>query len=874
MLASSPPHNRSDRQRTAPRLTGPGLRTGAAWVSQAWWVAIVCALAGWLCAPTLGWQGGDPAARTGATGSVDIDVLQFGSGDVCRPGEWVGVQLALQDRTTKLRSLIVRLAITDADGDPAWCQVVQPANAGQKVRVWLYGRLPFSTTTSTVFQISAFEGEDSGDGVIRQGRLVGSLAYPIKPASLAPAYCSLMGVVGRQTVSLERYTVRTNSGMGAMPLGHELVYSIPSLRPGQKGQPGELPDRWYGLSQFDAIVWTASGTDGEPSDLVPSQAEALREWVERGGHLVVMLSSVSQNWLTTSANPLTPILPRCTAARLEHVDMEPMRSLLMGPGKDPASRSLPADQTIYALVPDPAADAGQATRILNDPEGRCIVARRNVGVGAVTVVGLDLAARGFLQRGGIEPDAFWHRVLGRRGTLIRAEDLPSLAAKSGVFVDSRSPRWYDRSIPGLIAKSESGGFGVLLAFIVFLAYWVLAGPLGFAILKRRNWSQHAWVGFMVTGAIFTAIAWGGATALRPLTVSASHVTILDHVYGQKIDRARTFLSVLLPRYGDVPISVSSEAENTLKQGLFSFDAPTDGNTSSSSFPDSRGYIVDARHPAQAQVPARSTTKDFQIDWAGGPAWKMPSPVVEVSKGRFEPGGAITVVDPSLKTSLLTGLLSHSLPGPLHDVDIIYVQGQDLARDTRGRFIGSVVPGALPGTAYAAFRQTWSAGEILDLAEDFAANRDSVKQPFSSFMQRLAPGVRDLEMDLDPRRVVDSAAQVTNYLTALAFLPMLEPPSFSSNAAFTSGGPTLARRRMTHGMDLSRWFTQPCLIIVGHLGDSTTAETCPVPITVDGESPASLNRRITGRTVLRWVYPLPDRPPKFEQKDAAEPEMKP
>jgi len=58
-------------------------------------------------------------------------------------------------------------------------------------------------------------------------------------------------------------------------------------------------------------------------------------------------------------------------------------------------------------------------------------------------------------------------------------------------------------------------------------------------------------------------------------------------------------------------------------------------------------------------------------------------------------------------------------------------------------------------------------------------------------------------------------------------------------------------RVGHGLDLARWFTQPCLIVTGR------AETrLPAPVRVDGAEPPS-----AGQTMLRWVYPLPPSPPE-------------
>ena len=71
---------------------------------------------------------------------------------------------------------------------------------------------------------------------------------------------------------------------------------------------GRLPDRWQGLAGLDALVWTPDrgGDPADPLAVSGAQLGALREWVYRGGHLVVMLPQVGQTW---TRSPLADLLP-------------------------------------------------------------------------------------------------------------------------------------------------------------------------------------------------------------------------------------------------------------------------------------------------------------------------------------------------------------------------------------------------------------------------------------------------------------------------------------------------------------------------------------------------------------------------------------
>jgi hypothetical protein len=829
--------------------------------------ALAVALFAWaLALPVARAQDGgsdSPLATTGPAASanqVDIEIIQFGVGDLCRSGEMVGVHVGIQDRTTKVRELILRMHLPDADGDTAWSEVTIAANPGQKQRVWIYGRIPFffapGSAPAVLFQVI-----DPSDK-----RVVGAFQAPIRASNLVPAWSGLMGVVGRYTVGLDRYLVRSmNGGLMAAPFGHEVTAALAQLRPGAKGTAGELPDRWYGLNQFSALVWTASSTDGEPTDLSPSQAEALVEWVKRGGHLVVVLPGAGQSWIGARDNPLTEILPRVSIARQDDADLEPLRPLLFGVGEEAQAARLPGKQILQFFTVDSRAEPTDAMPLFVDTESRCVAVRRLAGVGAVTLVGLDLTSRGFLASGGVEPGSFWHRLLGRRGPLPSNTDLSQVAGnRAAVPVDSRSPVILDDFIAGRIARQETAALGLLLAFVVFVIYWILAGPMGFALLKRGQYSQHAWVGFLGVAGLFTAIAWGGATAMRPLKISATHLTFMDHVYGQNVQRARSFISVLLPMYGDVPVSVPDSGEG-FKTMMASWDEPGDGTASRTSFPDARGYTIDGRLPAGATVPARSTTRTMQIDWAGGPRWKMPAPVTQTGPGQFALGGQLVLNRAADREPLVSGILVHEMPSALSNVVVVVVKGQELRLDADG-FIDRKGPSVRPGAAPAEFEAfsatgAWLPGTALDLSLITARPEGSRRLAEANFLRNLVPAPRGYGFGEAEKPAFDDST-FKRGSEALTFFSMLEPPEFTNNS--WNAPPPLARRRATHGLDLGRWFTQPCIIIMGTLDGPGT---CPVPLSVAGTEPDEMKTRTTGSTVLRWVYPLPAFPPSMRIKDA-------
>ncbi len=85
-----------------------------------------------------------------------------------------------------------------------------------------------------------------------------------------------------------------------------------------------------------------------------------------------------------------------------------------------------------------------------------------------------------------------------------------------------------------------------------------------------------------------------------------------------------------------------------------------------------------------------------------------------------------------------------------------------------------------------------------------------------------------------------------FIEMLSMFHQLTPPKYHRGGNKDPKTAVLSRK-LGRELDLSAWFTRPCLIIIGYLEDSP----CPVPLRVDGKAPKS-----EGLTVVRWIYPLP------------------
>ncbi len=804
---------------------------------------------------------GDPFNT--ATGEILIDQAKgsLGAGGRFRPGEVTPLAFTITDRGTAIRNVLLRLETADIDGDTTnWSRPIT-TTPGKPGVVWLYARIPFNTDSFTVGAYEAIDrtGTDPDDAskvVYEPGRRLGSAGFsfrnPVEPST------AMMLIVGTNRAGLDPYTWRLSAQNSPPPLAHEPVELFPI-------KPTDLPDRALGLRGYDAIVWTGSGADEQPAKLSVQQADAIREWIAAGGHLIIVLPTVGQTWLEGSANPLADIMPAVAATRLDNVDLDAFRMMLtrrdpMKDGKVVRQIVLPSSTVLHTFAPLAGAGVHDAISILNAPAadtGRSepVVVRRLYSAGAITLVGID-ATHPALTGDSLRADFFWHRVLGRRGELVKAGAPDTDPTR---IPTSREPAvMIDGVIDNNIQRDARSAGGLLLALVVFGAFWIVACPLSFFILKNRKLTHHAWLAFAASIAAFTAVSWTGASLLRQRTPDARFVAIIDHVYGQPLQRCRVWANLFLPEYGTQRVSIADAVSKESKwRPILTPWEPNDTSIGTSPFPDVRGYAVDSRSPESIEFPSRSTEKRVQIDWLGPPRWSMPLPLQPDSGVPPVFGAEIQLsrLDPPVSGRFfsINGTLKHNLPAPLENVQIVLVTGQSPLRSTNPT--GDLLASARVWTR----KDPWNPGDSLSLDFINQSGTDAITASDArGYLDGLVPGPRStgiVDANAELRR--EMRADIVKYLNRITFYNVL-PVS----VAFDAYAPraSVVMRECTHNYDLGRWFTQPCIIVTGHIkrGES------PVPIKVDGTE-----IQTTGHTMVRWIYPLPANPPEFQTAEPTE-----
>ncbi|MCH2132268.1 MAG: hypothetical protein MK116_00825 [Phycisphaerales bacterium] len=772
-----------------------------------------------------------------AQSDVDIQLVQYGVGNAFRPGDVIGVEVELTSNLPQDENVWLQWDHETVDGDIVALGRQVAISPGQPRRTWLY--VPLAPTTSMETQSrlrvrSLEDGEPGGDlGVLR---FEPSIVTP----RLVDRQSGLIGIIGRQMVGLPGYErpLELMRGVYVTP-ERTMLPLLPSA--------ASLPDRWLGLRPYECLVWTDTEVE-----LSPPQETALIEWMNRGGHLVIMLPQAGNPWSlgTGEDGPLGSIMPGEPT-----VSTVPINDLLPGILKNapvaPLEASMPVHLFRTSELNAAPAEEGWIDLWTIDDVGTTIV-QRPVGRGQLTLIGVDLAAPPL--RGAAlgvtaeqarveavpEPDLFWNRILGRRADTPPSRAIKDLGTINRLTETAPTRRYInDALIQAETDDASQVGGGLLIAFLLFVGYWVIAVPVCWALLKARKKLQWSWVGFFAVSLVFTAIAWITVILNRESNVRIQHLTVLDHVHGEDQQRAVSWLSIFTPGYGDYELQLDSDTE-----GLVTTWEPEDSRISG--FPDTRQTTVDVgRNTNELTIPSRATTTSLQLDWRG--------PITASDWGgvlRMDPSMPITIQRNSEgKPVILRGAIVSELPDTLKDGMITFVdRAQPVTREL-DRVDGEAATWVRPSQSGRMEREGWAwAMTPLDPGERYILDNQLLDDTYDmeeTFRKRFGDSVRS-DIGTPMRPLSDRERRTA--LAALSFYHQLEPPAWIRPAGQTRDRDwSITNRTIGRELDISPWLNRPSIIVTGFLDPSRL----PVPLLVEGVQP----EESTGLVLVRWIFPL-------------------
>ncbi len=777
---------------------------------------------------------------------VTVQLDQFGVGSWFRPGDITAIRLKLTSSLSKPTSCWVQWEVPNAEGDPAEYGRSITLTPGTPWFVWLYAPLPARTSIGDTWTVRVFE-ESDGD---RRGEIGGTRISPGLVNTQPPVSpgMGMIAVIGRGATKLDDYM--SPLPPPANPPGAHEQTVIVSI-----SNPSRLPDRWDGLRQFEAIVWSGAS----PQELRANSAGALEEYIRRGGHLIITLPSAGNPWALGrgGVTDLDPLLPQQAPRKDEAVLVSELLSVLSK--SDRAARDFEVSIRVFKEIGS-TFDAidNHYEPLIAMPDGRVVVIQRTYGHGRITIIGLDLSSGRLASMGLPEADVFWNRVLGRRSDTPGARELAQMQTEELLARPVRDHRQIGdgRVFEEQLSATANPGVGILAAFLLFSAY-VLAVPSSFFALRQRKLARHSWLVFAAIAGLFTAVAWAGVGALREHSIELKHVTVLDYL-GRPADdprpnelhlqRAASWLQLYVPSYGTAAVSIDSVPDQ--RDLLLTWSAP---EKDPQRFPNVASYQIDVgKAPADYKIPARASVSQMYASWLGAldPQWG--------GMIRVDPNDPLRVQRDALdeRDVRLVGSLIHDLPGNLENVLIVWVTNNRLPRRRWAK----------DGDTELAWVPAFQSGKVLNSGHMWAIGPAWAPQTpfsFSSDQMRPSPGQTGFEQATLKRYFEEYAGagylsgqgpsttlrekEVRRHLEMLSFFHQMTPPKYHTSGGRQPSKNLVLSRLLGRELDLSAWLTRPCLIVIGWLRDSE----CPIPLQVDGKPPNS-----SGLTIVRWIYPLP------------------
>jgi hypothetical protein len=280
----------------------------------------------------------------------------------------------------------------------------------------------------------------------------------------------------------------------------------------------QLPDRGELWGTLDTLFVHNIDT----SALSEAQREAMRAWINNGGHLVAGGDA-------RVVSGLADLLPANAA---ERDATGTLAALGEGTGWDVQNPDLQVP--LLTLAPKPGAEVVRANGDLP------LLLRQPYGNGSITQAAFDLAT---LRDVGA-PDQFWPRVLPIQMQI----SIPQQLRDQGFWTLQQS-----LNLPALRLPSILGFLGFLVLYIA------VVGPLNYLLLRRLDRREWAYLTIPLLVLLFSGGAYVWGTAGRGQSAIVSELSVVRAAQGMDEGQATTYLALFSPSRSTYDLRLQPDA---------------------------------------------------------------------------------------------------------------------------------------------------------------------------------------------------------------------------------------------------------------------------------------------------------------------------
>lgn len=420
---------------------------------------------------------------------IEMDV-EAGFDSFFRPRQWTPVRVELTNNGDSVKGRLVIRPETSGTvvGNAFSAAIDLPTGARKSATLYIQARTwPDSVRVELI----------ADDGIIHAAR--DARLYDLGPAD------QLYAVVSGPNVSVPNLS-SVHVGGAVAEQAHWQIH--------------EIPEKALALDALDAMLLINVSSDS----LSSAQRQAMRRWVQGGGHLIVAGGPAAQ----ASAAALGEMLPLQPG---DSRSLDDISALARFAGD--ASSQLQA-RTVAAI-----GAAHEDARILVEQDGTPLLARRRLGLGLVDFLAVDPTLEPLASWPGI--NRLWLSILGSR------EPQPTWVAG---FTRPESAAEAVANLPGVDLLPP------LQTLCLFLALYIaFVGPINYFILSRFKRSGWGWVTIPLVIAVFTGIAWTVGFSLRGAEIIVSRLGVVQTFPDSGEARVDQVIGLLSPRRATYSLDV-------------------------------------------------------------------------------------------------------------------------------------------------------------------------------------------------------------------------------------------------------------------------------------------------------------------------------